>query len=144
MFQSHPPLFLDAMFSAAVRTTLLTLAAMATVTSAGPALSLKVSGPASVDGVEKLKVVTTLTNMKDETLKLLNDPRGALHMLLTNSFSITTNEGASPDFTGVRVKYSLTEAAKSTDPSVFTVLEPGEALSLTHDRKSLPSPTSDP
>ncbi len=125
------------MFATAVRAALIALAATAGVASAAPALSLKVTGPVAVDGVENLKVVTTLTNTGEDTLKLLNDPRGALHALPANTFDITTDDGASPDFTGVRVKYSLVEAAKSTDPSAFTVLAPGQSLSLTHDRKCL-------
>lgn len=131
------PSFFDTMFSTAVHAALIALTATATVVSAVPALSLKVTGPTAVDGVENLKVVTTLTNIGDETLKLLNDPRGALHVLPANTFDITTDNGDSPDFTGVRVKYSLIEAAKSTDPSAFTVLAPGQSLSLTHDRKFL-------
>ena len=123
------------MFSTSLRAALIALAATVTAVSAAPGLSLKVTGPATVDGVENLKVVTTLTNTGDETLKLLNDPRGALHTLPANTFAITNDSGASPSFTGVKVKYSLTNAAKLTDPSVFTVLEPGKSVSVTHDRK---------
>ena len=65
------------MFSTTVRAALLALAATASVVSAAPGLSLKVTGADAVDGVENFKVVATLTNTGDETLKLLNDPRGS-------------------------------------------------------------------
>ena len=137
VFQLHrpPPLLDITMFSTSVRAALLALAASASAVVAAPGLSLKVTGSDAVDGVENFKVVTTLTNTGDETLKLLNDPRGALHTLPANTFAITTDDGASPSFSGVKVKYSLSNAAKLTDASAFTVLEPGQAVSITHDRK---------
>ncbi|KAI0756579.1 peptidyl-Lys metalloendopeptidase [Daedaleopsis nitida] len=121
------------MFSSTLRAALIAVAASAAVVSAAPGLSLKVSGPDAVDGVNNLKVSTTLTNTGDETLKLLNDPRGALHTLPANSFAITTDSGASPSFIGYKVKYSLEQAAKSTDPKTFTVLTPGQSVSVDHD-----------
>ncbi|KAM5544061.1 hypothetical protein V8D89_002247 [Ganoderma adspersum] len=124
------------MFSTSVRAALLALAASASAVAAAPGLSLKVTGSDAVDGVDNFKVVTTLTNTGDETLKLLNDPRGALHTLPANTFAITTDDGASPSFSGVKVKYSLSNAAKLTDASAFTVLEPGQAVSVTHDLSS--------
>ena len=125
------------MFSTSLRATLIALVAIATAASvsAAPGLSLKVTGPAAVDGVENLKVVATVTNTGDETLKLLNDPRTVLSTLPANTFSITTDSGASPSFTGVKVKYSPSRAAKSTVASAFTVLEPGASVSVTHDSK---------
>ncbi|KAI1782550.1 peptidyl-Lys metalloendopeptidase [Ganoderma leucocontextum] len=84
---------------------------------AAPGLSLKVTGPDAVDGVENMKVITTLTNTGDETLKLLNDPNSVLHTLPANTFTITTDDGASPSFTGVM--------ASTTDPAASTVLAPG-------------------
>ena len=124
------------MFSTSVRAALLALAATASAVAAAPGLSLKVTGADAVDGVENFKVTATLTNTGDETLKLLNDPRSALHTLPADTFAITTDDGARPGFAGVRVKYSLTNAAKLSDPSVFTVLAPGQNVSVTHDRKS--------
>ena len=125
------------MFSSSLRSSLIALAVAATAVSAAPGLSLDVTGPAAVDGVENLKVVTTITNTGDETLKLLNDPRNTLHSFPTNTFAVTTDDGASPSFTGVKVKYSLSNAAKVTDPSAFTILAPGQSVSLTHDRKDI-------
>ena len=125
------------MFSTSLRAALIALAATVTAVSAAPGLSLKVTGPATVDGVENLKVVTTLTNTGDETLKLLNDPNGVLDTLPTETFTITNDSGASPDFIGVRVKYSPTLAATLTDPWAATVIEPGVSVSFTHDRECL-------
>ncbi|KAI0375429.1 peptidyl-Lys metalloendopeptidase [Pilatotrama ljubarskyi] len=121
------------MFSSTLRATLIALIASAVAVSAERGLSLKVSGPEAVDGVDSLKVTTTLTNTGDETLKLLNDPRGALHTLPANSFSITTDAGESPSFVGVKVKYVPSKAAKSTNEKSFTVLAPGQSVSVTHD-----------
>ncbi|KAL1951282.1 hypothetical protein VTO73DRAFT_431 [Trametes versicolor] len=121
------------MFSSALRTALVALAASAVAVSAERGLSLKVSGPEAVDGVDNLKVTTTLVNTGDETLKLLNDPRGALHTLPANTFDIVADSGASPSFTGVKVKYVPSVAAKGTDESLFTVLAPGESVSVVHD-----------
>ncbi|KAI1786570.1 metalloprotease, partial [Ganoderma leucocontextum] len=122
--------------STSVRAALLALAATASAVAAAPSLSLKVTGSDAVDGVENFKVVTTLTNTGDETIKLLNDPRGALRTLPANTFAITTDDGASPSFSGVKVKYSLSSAANLTDASAFTVLEPNQSVSVTHDLSS--------
>jgi len=89
---------------------------------------LKVSTPSAVDGIENLKVVTTLTNTGDETLKLLNDPRSALNTFPTNTFTVTDSTGASPEFVGVRVKY-----VPSADVTSFTVLTPGQSVDVSHD-----------
>ncbi|KAM5544050.1 hypothetical protein V8D89_002236 [Ganoderma adspersum] len=124
------------MFFITLRAALLGLAATASVVAATPGLTLKVTGTDAVDGVENFKVVVTLTNTGDETFKLLNDPRRALHALPANTFAITSGSGASPRFTGVKVKYSLDYAAQLTDPSVFTVLAPGQSVSITHDLSS--------
>lgn len=61
------------------------------------------AGPERIDGVANLKLTTTLVNTGDETLKLLNDPRGALNRIPTNTFEIiNTDTGASPKFAGVK------------------------------------------
>ncbi|KAI1783151.1 peptidyl-Lys metalloendopeptidase [Ganoderma leucocontextum] len=124
------------MFSASLRAVLIALAATASAVSAAPGLSLKVTGPDTVEGVESLKVIATLTNTGDETLRLVNDPRGVLDALPANTFTITNNDGASPSFIGVQVKYSPTQAATSADPSALTVIAPGTSVSLTHDLSS--------
>ena len=123
------------MFSSTLRAALIALVATATAVSATPSLLLKVSGPQAVDGVENLRVVTTLTNTGDETLKLLKDPNSVLNTMPADTFTITAADGSSPSFAGVRLKYSPSQTAKSTDPAAFTVLAPGANVSVTHDRK---------
>ena len=92
------------MFSSTLRTTLIALVASAVAVSATPGLTLKLSGAEKVDGINNLKIVATVTNSGDETLKLLNDPRGPLSKLPTETFEIVHEEsGASPAFTGVKV-----------------------------------------
>ena len=44
---------------------------------AAPGLSVHVSGPQTIEGIENLTLVATVTNVGDETLKLLKDPRSA-------------------------------------------------------------------
>nr|P81054.2 RecName: Full=Peptidyl-Lys metalloendopeptidase; Short=MEP; AltName: Full=GfMEP; Flags: Precursor [Grifola frondosa]BAB82381.1 peptidyl-Lys metalloendopeptidase [Grifola frondosa] len=109
------------------------LVSLAVAVSANPGLSLKVSGPEAVDGVNNLKVVTTITNTGDETLKLLNDPRGALHTMPTDTFAITNESGETPSFIGVKVKYVPSMAAKSTGENVFAVIAPGQSVNVEHD-----------
>lgn len=92
------------MFSATLRSVLIALVASAIGTSAVPGLSLKISGPEAVDGVDKLKVVATVTNTGDESLKLLNHPLGPLSKLPTNTFAIINEQsGGVPSFNGVKV-----------------------------------------
>ncbi|KAM5543347.1 hypothetical protein V8D89_003221 [Ganoderma adspersum] len=121
------------MFTPSIRVALIALVTTASAVTACPGLSLNVTGPSAIDGVENLKVVATLTNTGDETLRLLNDPRSVLDTLPADSFTVTDSDGASPSFIGVRVKYSPSQAAKSTGPSALTVIEPGASVSFTHD-----------
>lgn len=90
-----------------------------------------------MNGVDNLKLVTTLVNTGDQTLKLLNDPRGPLSTLPTDTFVITDAKGARPAFTGVRAKYVPDRAAALDDETVFTVLAPGQSVSITHDCTSV-------
>ncbi|KAF9502271.1 peptidyl-Lys metalloendopeptidase [Pleurotus eryngii] len=120
-------------FSSSVRSALAAVFVAALSVSASPALTLKVAGPDSVNGVDNLKIVTTLVNTGDETLKILNDPRGPLSTLPTDTFSITDATGARPAFTGVKAKYVPAHAASLDDASVFTILAPGETIDVAHD-----------
>ncbi|KAI0072233.1 peptidyl-Lys metalloendopeptidase [Panus rudis PR-1116 ss-1] len=125
------------MFSTSVRSALITLVASAIAVSAAPGLSLKVSGPEAVDGVGNLKVVATLINTGDETLKLLNHPNSPLSTFATNTFNIQREDsGATPTFNGVKVKYVPTVAAKVGGESAITVLAPGQSVSVEHDLSS--------
>ena len=137
------------MFSQSLRGTLISLASLVALVSASQSLSLKVtgmfarkylaktvlmyhvSGPSSVSSVESLKLTTTLTNTGDETLKILNDPRGPLNKLPTDTFAISTGSGATPSFTGMKLKYVPSTAAEL---GAFTVLAPGESVAVDHDR----------
>ncbi|KAL0951695.1 hypothetical protein HGRIS_008371 [Hohenbuehelia grisea] len=121
------------LFSATLRSALAVIVLSALSVSATPGLSLKVSGPQDVNGVDKLQVVATLVNTGDETLKLLNDPRGPLSKFPTNTFSITDASGSTPAFTGIKVKYVPKVAAASLDEKAFTVLAPGQSVDVTHD-----------
>ena len=88
------------------RASLVTLVAFAVAVSATPGLTLKTSTPdVYINGLENLKVTTTITNSGDETLKLLNDPRGVLNSFPENSFTITDTSGSSPSFVGARVNH---------------------------------------
>ncbi|KAJ8469577.1 hypothetical protein ONZ45_g10909 [Pleurotus djamor] len=121
------------LFSSSIRSALATIALAALAASAAPGLTLKVSGPDAVTGVDNLKVVTSLVNTGDETLKLLNDPRGPLSKLPTETFAITDASGARASFTGIKAKYVPAQAAKLDDESAFTVLAPGQSIEITHD-----------
>jgi len=143
------------MFCHFLRTPLIVLVASTVAVSAAPGLTVKTSTPnIKVDGLENLKVTTTVVNTGDETLKLLNDPRGVLNTFPENTFSITDAAGSRPLFNGAKVnrgfltntcihafgsclqiKYSPTHAAGLDDPSVFTVLAPGASIDVIHDRK---------
>ncbi|KAJ3488200.1 hypothetical protein NLI96_g3033 [Meripilus lineatus] len=117
-----------------VRSAIVVLIASAIGTSATPGLSLKVTGPDAVDGVDNLKVITTLINTGDETLKLLNNPLGPLSKMPTNTFAIINEQsGGVPRFNGVKVKYVANSAIKTGGADAFTILTPGQSVSVEHD-----------
>ncbi|KAK7037540.1 hypothetical protein VNI00_011032 [Paramarasmius palmivorus] len=118
-------------FSASVRFALVGLCMSAITVSASRSLSLSVTGPESVDGVDNLKVVASLQNTGDETLKILKDPRGVLSTLPTETFGITDVQGVTPGFTGIKVKFVPEYAATQEDS--FTILEPGQSIQVEHD-----------
>ncbi|KAF9523095.1 peptidyl-Lys metalloendopeptidase [Crepidotus variabilis] len=118
------------MFSKMLHASLLVFASLAVAIAADPSLSLKVSGPAAVDGVDNLKIVTTLTNTGAETVKVLNDPNGPLSKLPTNTFTITDASGTTPAFNGVKAKYVPKVAAAA---SAFTILAPGQSIDVEHN-----------
>ena len=94
------------MFCSSLGASLVALVASAAAVSAAPGLTLKTSTPnVDIDGLENLKVTTIITNTGDETLKLLNDPRGVLDSFPENSFTITDASGSSPSFNGAKVDY---------------------------------------
>ena len=89
-------------------------------------------GPDAVDSVEHLKIVATVTNTGDETLKVLNDPRGPLNKSPTDTFVITDAKGSQPSFTGIKVKY-VPKTAVTLE--AYRILAPGESVVVEHDRK---------
>lgn len=96
------------MLSIALRSVLIALVASAVTVSAAPGLGLKLSGPNKVNGVDNLKIVATVINTGDEPLKLLNDPRGLLSKMPTQTFLVSHDEsGAAPAFTGVKASFVL-------------------------------------
>ncbi|KAK7688332.1 hypothetical protein QCA50_008704 [Cerrena zonata] len=122
------------MFSSSVRSALVALVASAIAVSATSGLTLKVTGPEAVDGVSNLKVAATVTNTGDETLKLLNHPLGPLSKMPTQTFAIAHEDtGATPKFSGVKVKYSPQYAVQLGKETSFTVLAPGQSVTVEHD-----------
>ncbi|KAG5635485.1 hypothetical protein DXG03_005381 [Asterophora parasitica] len=123
------------MFSSSTRATLIALVASAVAVSAAPGLSVKVSGPAAVNGVDNLKVTTTVTNTGDEILRILNHPNSPLSKLPAETFTVTDASGASPAFTGIKAKY-VPSAAIATGNDAVTVLAPGQSVEVEHNCKS--------
>ncbi|KAF8895780.1 peptidyl-Lys metalloendopeptidase [Mucidula mucida] len=123
------------MFAPSVRSFLTALCLSAITASAVPSLSLSVTGADSVVDVDNLHVATTLTNSGDETLKILNDPSSILvNSYATNSFAINSlGANASPLFTGVKVKYVPEEVAAKGADSSFTILAPGDSVTVSHN-----------
>ncbi|KAF9446109.1 deuterolysin M35 metalloprotease [Macrolepiota fuliginosa MF-IS2] len=109
---------------------LTTIALALRFVAARPSLSLKVTGPVTVDTVEDLRFMAILTNSGDETLKVLRDPRGVLSELPANKFSIVGARGSRPSFTGIKVKYVPEVAAKA---GAYATLAPGQSIEVSHD-----------
>ncbi|CEL59951.1 peptidyl-Lys metalloendopeptidase [Rhizoctonia solani AG-1 IB] len=105
---------------------------LAAKVSGSPSLVLDIDAPSSVVDVDGLTVKATLKNTGDVTLKLLNDPRSVLSKVNTNTFSISSASGT-PKFTGLRVKYVPSQAAKSSEGSAFTTLAPGQTIEVDHN-----------
>ena len=93
------------MMPSSFRAALFALAVSVVAVSAAPRLTVKTSGPdLNADGLENLEVAATITNSGDETLRLLNDPRGVLSPFPENSFTITDATGSRPVFNGAKIK----------------------------------------
>ncbi|KAG8740765.1 hypothetical protein FRC10_003923 [Ceratobasidium sp. 414] len=104
----------------------------AVAVSAAPSLVLDVTGPPSAVDINGLVVQTTLRNVGDVPLRLLNSPNSVLSTFETETFTISSASGSSPAFTGIRVKYSPASAAASNDGSAFTILAPGQSVGRSH------------
>ena len=89
------------MFSSSLLTSLIALVVSAAAVSAAPSLTVTALIPdVDVDGLANLKVTTTVVNTGNETVKLLNDPRGVLDNFPEHSFYIANATGFSPSFIG--------------------------------------------
>ena len=99
-----------------------------------PMLSLHVSGPEIVEGIEHLKLIATVTNVGNETLKLLKDPRSPLsNSQPTDKFGIVNRAGDMPSFDGIVTKYNPSEAAFAQSEEAFIVLGPGNFVDIEHN-----------
>ncbi|KAK0211138.1 peptidyl-Lys metalloendopeptidase [Desarmillaria ectypa] len=120
------------MFTPPVRSLLYAFGLSVAVVSATPGLSLSLSGTDSVVDIENLYVSATLTNTGDTTVKILNDPSSILSPTFsTNTFDINSASG-SPSFVGMKVKYNPFSVIKRNREQSFTVLSPGESVTVDH------------
>ena len=78
-----------------------------------------------VDGVQNPKVAATVINTGDETIKLLNDPRGVLSSFPENSFTITNANGSCPLFNGAKVNRPSGHLAQGQLCTISLALVPG-------------------
>lgn len=104
----------------------LALALFAAAVSAGPALSVSLTGAPSVTTRANSVVVATVTNTGDEVVKVLNHPRTMLSKLPTDIFAISSDEGNAPRFHGVFAKYIL------SPNKPYTTIEPGKSVTVNH------------
>ncbi|KAG8740570.1 hypothetical protein FRC10_004146 [Ceratobasidium sp. 414] len=124
-------------FTSSLGLALVTLWA-ASAASANPSLTLR---PASVSDVAALKITASLKNTGTETIRLLKDPNSLLSTWETDAFQVARSEsglasGPSLNFTGIRVKYSPAAAVKSGKSELFTIIEPGATVNVTHSLAS--------
>ncbi|KAG8679939.1 hypothetical protein FRC12_012609, partial [Ceratobasidium sp. 428] len=108
-------------------------------------LVLIVKAQDDVNDPDDLTVSACLMNTGGKTLKILNDPNGPLSTWKTHTFEFyevpsannsslkTRSGGAVAGVNAVRVKYNPGKAATLSDPNAFTVLQPGENKTVTHD-----------
>ena len=90
--------------SSSFRAPLFALVVSVIAVSAAPGLTVKTSAPnINADESENLKVAATITTSGDETLSLLNDPRGVLSPFPENSSAISDATGSRPVFNSTKV-----------------------------------------
>lgn len=105
---------------------LLGLAFCLATVSAHRALSVSLTDAHGVADASRVPISATVTNTGDETLKLLNYPKGVLSPAPADTFTISHSGGATPRFRGLAAKYVPKAGKKST------TLEPGESITVTH------------
>jgi peptidyl-Lys metalloendopeptidase len=122
------------MFAIITYVVLRSLILSAEIVFATPSLSLHISGPRTVDGIENLKLITTVANTGDSTLQLLKDPRGVLSTMPTHKFVIRNAVGDEPLFTGAIINNGVADSANVVqDKGDLTILPPGESIDVEHD-----------
>ncbi|CAG7852756.1 Peptidyl-Lys metalloendopeptidase Short=MEP; AltName: Full=GfMEP; Flags: Precursor [Serendipita indica DSM 11827] len=89
-------------------------------------LRLALSGPEEVHNVDNFAVVAKVTNTGSETIRLYKDPHSAIDDFPENTFTVTSEEGDTPEFIGAKVKWSYKAATE------FITLAPGESHEVTH------------
>jgi len=104
---------LTIMFSSPLRASFVALVASAVAISAAPALTSNVDLTVTLslldlkdDGPGNMKVVTTIVNTGNKTLKLLKDPRGILDSFPDDTFTVTDPTGSHPPFIGAKVNHA--------------------------------------
>lgn len=118
--------------------TFICLALGAPLVTTLPSLSLRVSGPENIEGIENLKLVATITNTCNQTMKLLNVPGSPLSKAPAEIFWVRDVAGNKPLFTGIRViEYVPSMVSHLKEEHFFTTLAPGEFVDVEHDRTSL-------
>ena len=99
-------------------------------------LSLHISGPQSIDGIENLKLIATVNNTGDSTLRLLKDLRGVLSTMPTHKFVIQNGIGDEPRFIGAIINSALNDSQATVlveDEEDLIILTPGEHVDVEHD-----------
>ena len=89
-------------------------------------LTLSLSGNDTWNGADGAVILATLTNVGQTTLNIVTDPNSVLSTLETDTFTIQTDNGVSPAFTGVIAKFVPNRARN------FTVLQPGQSVTVSH------------
>ncbi|QRV75002.1 peptidyl-Lys metalloendopeptidase [Ceratobasidium sp. AG-Ba] len=107
-------------------------------------LLLIIKAQDDVNDPDDLTVSSCLINNGKNTLKILNDPNGPLTTWKTHTFEFyevassgtglkARSGGNAAHVSAVRVKYNPEVVAALADPSTYTVLQPGENKTVTHD-----------
>ncbi|KAH8801295.1 peptidyl-Lys metalloendopeptidase [Flagelloscypha sp. PMI_526] len=96
-------------------------------------LNVTLYGADSLDENQNLTVITSVKNIGDVALKILNDPRGVLTNFSTNKFNVSHEIYGGVPFVGAVVKFQPESLYGSNDSSPFTFLEPGQAINVTHN-----------
>lgn len=116
-----------------ITVTFTSLTLLPQTTCAAPSLTLHVSGPRTIKGVENIKLVTTAINTGDETLKLFNDPNSPLSLAQMDTFNIKDPASRKPLFTGIDIPYDPSQATAVGREDTFIILAPGQSVDIEHE-----------